>query len=138
MALSGVTGSRWDLGFKDMSVILSLLGIVLAAAGVAAIGFGIPINEFTLGTTLVLAGTTGLAGGLVLIGLAAVVAELGRITEALKTRVRSPDPRPVRPRPSNRWRLRLRRSLPSPPPRSPPVSALPRQTFHLRQTCRRA
>src|SRR3954463_4469707 len=69
-----------------MSLILSLLGIVLAAAGVAAIGFGIPINEFTLGTTLVLAGTTGLAGGLVLIGLAAVVAELGRITEALKTR----------------------------------------------------
>jgi hypothetical protein len=63
-----------------------LLGIVLAAAGVAAIGFGIPINEFTLGTTLVLAGTTGLAGGLVLIGLAAVVAELGRITDALKTR----------------------------------------------------
>jgi hypothetical protein len=70
-----------------MSVILSLLGIVLAATGLAAIGFGIPINEFTLGTTLVLAGTTGLAGGLVLIGLAAVVAELGRITEALKTRV---------------------------------------------------
>src|SRR6478735_4397091 len=69
-----------------MSVILSLLGIVLAAAGVAAIGFGIPINEFTLGTTLVLAGSTGLAGGLVLIGLGAVVAELGRITEALKTR----------------------------------------------------
>jgi hypothetical protein len=70
-----------------MSVILSLLGIVLAATGVAAIGFGIPINEFTLGTTLVLAGTTALAGGLILIGLAAVVAELGRITEALKTRV---------------------------------------------------
>ena len=70
-----------------MSVILALLGIVLAATGVAAIGFGIPINEFTLGTTLVLAGTTGLAGGLILIGLAAVVAELGRITEALKTRV---------------------------------------------------
>jgi hypothetical protein len=78
-----------------MSVILSLLGIVLAAAGVGAIGFGIPINEFTLGTTLVLAGTTGLAGGLILIGLAAVVAELGRITEALKTR---PPARPtVRP-----------------------------------------
>ena len=78
-----------------MSVILSLLGIVLAAAGVAAIGFGIPINEFTLGTTLVLAGTTGLAGGLVLIGLAAVVAELGRITEALKTRpVARPAARP--------------------------------------------
>ena len=54
-----------------MAVILSLLGIVLAAAGVAAVGFGIPINEFTLGTTLVLAGTTALAGGLILIGLSA-------------------------------------------------------------------
>ena len=70
-----------------MAVILSLLGIVLAAAGVAAVGFGIPINEFTLGTTLVLAGTTALAGGLILIGLAAVVAELGRVTAALQTRV---------------------------------------------------
>ena len=77
-----------------MSVILSLLGIVLAAAGVGAIGFGIPINEFTLGTTLVVAGTTGLAGGLILIGLAAVVAELGRITQALKSR---PVARPVVP-----------------------------------------
>src|SRR3954454_9537214 len=78
-----------------MSVILSLLGIVLAGAGVAAIGFGIPINEFTLRTTLVLAGTTGLAGSLVLIGLAAVVAELGRISDALKTRpVARPAARP--------------------------------------------
>ena len=79
-----------------MSVILALLGIVLAATGVAAIGLGIPINEFTLGTTLVLAGTTGLAGGLILIGLAAVVAELGRITEAQDARgrqTRSPSAR---------------------------------------------
>ena len=69
-----------------MSVILSLLGIVVAAAGIAALGFGIPINEFTLGTTLIIVGTTALTGGLVLIGLAAVVSELGRVTEALKTR----------------------------------------------------
>jgi hypothetical protein len=69
-----------------MSVILTLLGILLAAAGVAAIGFGIPINEFTLGTTLLMTGTTGLTGGLILIGLAAVVSELGRVRDALKTR----------------------------------------------------
>jgi hypothetical protein len=69
-----------------MSVILSLLGIVVAAVGVAAIGFGIPINEFSIGTTLILAGATALTGGLILIGIAAVVAELGRINEALKTR----------------------------------------------------
>jgi hypothetical protein len=75
-----------------MSVILSLLGIAIAAAGVAAIGFGIPINEFTLGTTLIVAGVSALTGGLVLIGLAAVVAELGRLSEAIRTRlvVRAP------------------------------------------------
>ncbi|HEY6994969.1 MAG TPA: hypothetical protein VH397_14750 [Xanthobacteraceae bacterium] len=69
-----------------MSVILSLLGIVVAAAGLAAIGFGIPINEFTLGTTLLVTGTTALTGGLILIGLAAAVGELGRVADALKTR----------------------------------------------------
>jgi hypothetical protein len=69
-----------------MSVILTLLGIVVAAAGVAAIGFGIPINEFTLGTTLMTTGSTALTGGLILIGLGAVVAELARITDALKGR----------------------------------------------------
>lgn len=79
-------------GAYNMSVILSLLGIAIAAAGVAAIGFGIPINEFTLGTTLIVAGVSALTGGLVLIGLAAVVAELGRLSEAIRTRpvVRAP------------------------------------------------
>src|SRR3981189_1275521 len=70
-----------------MSVILLILGIVVAAAGIATIGFGIPINEFTLGTTLIIAGTTALTGGLILIGLSAVVTELGRVAEGLKTRV---------------------------------------------------
>jgi hypothetical protein len=70
-----------------MSVILSLLGIVIAAVGIAAIGFGIPINEFTLGTTLIVAGVSALTGGLILIGLAAVVAELGRLGEAVRTRI---------------------------------------------------
>jgi hypothetical protein len=70
-----------------MSVILSLLGIIVAAAGVAAIGFGIPINEFTLGATLIVAGVSALTGGLVLLGLAAVVAELGRLSETIRTRL---------------------------------------------------
>jgi hypothetical protein len=77
-----------------MSVILSLLGILVAAAGVAAIGFGIPINEFPRGTTLIVAGVSALTGGLILIGLAAVVAELGRLSEAVRTRVVA---RPGRP-----------------------------------------
>jgi hypothetical protein len=69
-----------------MSVILLTLGIVVAAAGIATVGFGIPINEFTLGTTLIITGTTALTGGLILIGLSAVVTELGRVAEGLKTR----------------------------------------------------
>ena len=71
----------------NMSILLSLLGIVIAAVGIAAIGFGIPINEFTLGTTLIVAGVSALTGGLILIGLAAVVAELGRLGEAVRTRI---------------------------------------------------
>src|SRR5258707_14336299 len=70
----------------SMSIMLSLLGIVIAAVGIAAIGFGIPINEFTLGTTIIVAGVSALTGGLILIGLAAGVAEPGRLGEALLTR----------------------------------------------------
>ncbi len=67
-----------------MSSVLLIVGIVMAAAGVAMLGFGVPTIEFTTGTTLVIAGATIFSGGLVLIGLAAVVTELGRVTEGLK------------------------------------------------------
>jgi hypothetical protein len=67
-----------------MSVILLVLGIVLAAAGGALVGFGIPIKELSLGGTLILAGAFALVGGLLLVGLSAVVSELVRVTAALK------------------------------------------------------
>ena len=67
-----------------MSVILLLLGIVVVAAGVTMIGFGIPINESTPRTTLIIAGTTALTGGLTLIGLSAVLAELRRVAKGLR------------------------------------------------------
>jgi hypothetical protein len=80
----------------SMSIMLSLLGIVIAAVGIAAIGFGIPINEFTLGTTLIVSGVSALTGGLILIGLAAVVAELGRLGEAVRARIAvRPEARPA-------------------------------------------
>jgi hypothetical protein len=69
-----------------MSVILLILGLIVAAAGTATTLFGIAINEFSLGSTLIIAGTTALTGGLILIGLSAVVTELGRVAEGLKTR----------------------------------------------------
>jgi hypothetical protein len=72
-------------GVSGMSVILLVLGILLAAAGGALIGFGIPIKELSLGTTLILAGAFAGVGGLLMVGLAAVVAELARVTTALKS-----------------------------------------------------
>ncbi|MPZ39087.1 MAG: hypothetical protein GEU95_13715 [Rhizobiales bacterium] len=67
-----------------MSVILLLLGILLSAAGGALIGFGIPIKDLSHGTTLILAGAFAVVGGLLLVGLSAVVSELARVTAALK------------------------------------------------------
>lgn len=77
-----------------MSVILLVLGILLAAAGGALIGFGIPIKELSLGATLILAGAFAFVGGLLLVGLSAVVTELARVTAALKTS--PPQPQPAR------------------------------------------
>jgi hypothetical protein len=67
-----------------MSVILLVLGILLAAAGGALIGFGYPIKELPFGTTLILAGAFAFVGGVLLVGLSAVVTELARVTAALK------------------------------------------------------
>ena len=76
-----------------MSVILLILGILVALAGVTTIILGIPINEFSLGSTLIIAGATALTGGLVLIGLSTVVSELNHLGEALRAR---PTARPGR------------------------------------------
>jgi hypothetical protein len=69
-----------------MYVTLFVLGLIATAAGVAMIGFGIPIHEFSLGNTLLITGTTAIVGGLVLIGLAGAVKQLRRIAEALLAR----------------------------------------------------
>ena len=52
-----------------------------AAAGFVAIGFGIPVNAFSLGNTLIIAGTIAVVGGFILIGLGAAVRQLKRIAE---------------------------------------------------------
>jgi hypothetical protein len=69
-----------------MSVIVLVIGIVVTGLGLAALGFAIPIIELGLGATLVTAGTTALCGGLILIGLAAAVAELRRVGDLLRAR----------------------------------------------------
>jgi hypothetical protein len=96
-----------------MSVIVLVVGILVTVAGLVAIGFGIRSDEFSLGQTLIIAGTTGFAGGLVLTGLAAAVSMLARIAEVLSVRPAArppgqeqrsegfaPEPRAVEVRPS--------------------------------------
>jgi hypothetical protein len=65
-----------------MSFVLLMLGTVIAAVGIAMIGFGIPINEFSLGNTLIIAGTTACVGGLIVTGLGAAIRQLNRIAES--------------------------------------------------------
>jgi hypothetical protein len=78
-----------------MSVILLILGIVATGTGIVAIGFGIPINEFNLGNTLIVSGTIAAAAGLILVGLAAAVDQLTQIVQASRPRAGArPGPQP--------------------------------------------
>jgi hypothetical protein len=47
------------------------------------VGFGIPINEFSFGNTLISAGTTAAVGGLIIIALGVAVGQLRQIAEVL-------------------------------------------------------
>jgi hypothetical protein len=73
---------------------LMALAVVLTAAGVGMVVFGIPINAFSLGNTLIVSGTTAICGGLILIGLAVAYRQLRRIADAL-TRAGPRVPRPL-------------------------------------------
>jgi hypothetical protein len=66
-----------------MSVLLFVVGALTLIVGVGAIGFGIPINEFSFGNTLIIAGMTATVGGLIVIALGAIAAQLHRIHETL-------------------------------------------------------
>lgn len=105
-----------------MSFVLMLVGILATALGAILIGFGIPINEFSLGNTLILAGTVTVAGGVIVFALSRVVAQLSRIADHLASRPLAPamaagaetyDPSrsPMAPRP--------RADMPPPAPRAP-------------------
>src|SRR5258708_6972887 len=71
-----------------MYAFLLSLSVIATAIGVFAIGFGIPIHEFSLGNTLIVAGTVAVVGGMIILGLAAAVRQLRRIADGM-------GPRPV-------------------------------------------
>jgi hypothetical protein len=76
-----------------MNRVLLAIGLLATAAGFVTIGFGIPINAFSLGNTLIVAGTIAVAAGLILMGLASAIGQLRRIAEALAARPLPPQAR---------------------------------------------
>jgi len=68
-----------------MSVLLLVVGAIVAMAGVGMIGYGIPINEFSFGNTLIIAGTVAAIGGFIIIAIGFAVGQLQRIAETLAT-----------------------------------------------------
>ncbi len=76
-----------------MPFLLLVLGVLTAGTGAVMVGFGVPINEFSLGNTLIIAGTTALVGGLIVIALAVATRHLVRIAGLLRAQ---PAARPAR------------------------------------------
>jgi hypothetical protein len=66
-----------------MYLVLFGVGLLVTAAGFVTIGFGIPINAFSLGNTLIISGTIAVVGGFLLLGIAAAIRHLNRIAVAL-------------------------------------------------------
>jgi hypothetical protein len=93
-----------------MMVVMLIAGIGCLLAGLAAIGFGIPVKEFSFGNTLILTGAIAGCTGLVMLGLWCVVRELQAIAERLGGGMRVdgeevallPTPMPAPPRPGER------------------------------------
>lgn len=74
-----------------MPVILLLLGIVMAVAGLLLVAPGATIRGGTLDTAIITPGTIAAVGGLLLIGMALVIRALQRIERALAARPTSAD-----------------------------------------------
>ena len=66
-----------------MMIAMLVAGIGCLVAGLLAVGFGIPVNEFSFGNTLILSGTVTACAGLIILSLWAVVRELKSVAEQL-------------------------------------------------------
>src|ERR1700716_2027345 len=70
-------------GVTSMMVVLLIAGAGLLVAGLLAIGFGIPVKEFSFGNTLILTGAIAACTGVMLLALWMVVRELKNIARQL-------------------------------------------------------
>ena len=66
-----------------MMFVMLVAGIGLVLAGLLAIGFGIPIKEFSTGNTLIIVGVMGVCTGAIMLGLWMTVRELKNIARRL-------------------------------------------------------
>jgi hypothetical protein len=66
-----------------MTFVMLVAGIGLVLAGLLAIGFGIPIKEFSTGNTLIIAGVIGVCTGAIMLALWVTVRELKNIARRL-------------------------------------------------------
>jgi len=70
-----------------MMMAMLVAGIACLLAGLLAIGFGIPVNEFSFGNTLILAGAMAACAGLIMLSMWAAVRELKNMAARI-----GPDP----------------------------------------------
>ncbi len=73
-------------------IVMLVAGIGCLLAGLLAIGFGIPVQEFSFGNTLILSGAVTACTGLIILGLWVVVGELRNISQRLGSGIRAGDP----------------------------------------------
>jgi hypothetical protein len=74
-----------------MTVGMLVAGIGLVLAGLLAIGFGVPVKEFSFGNTLILTGAMGVCSGAIMVALWMAVRELKNIGRRLGAGL--PEPR---------------------------------------------
>jgi hypothetical protein len=78
-----------------MSIVLYVIGVIAVILGTAAVAFGVPDSDFSFGNTLIIAGTTAAVGGLIVIGLGAVVARLQQVADGLAAQLPIVPSRPM-------------------------------------------
>lgn len=66
-----------------MSVLLIVVGAIVAVLGLGAVGYGFPVKEFSFGNTLILAGTISVVGGLIILAVGIAIGHLQRVAEML-------------------------------------------------------
>src|SRR6185295_9530036 len=112
-----------------MSLLLSFIGLFIAMIGLATVGFSVPLRDFDLGHSLIVAGTVAIVGGLIVFGLGAVVRELrrsGRTPERIAQPARAVAAPAAEPAPAGKALGRMPLPTPTPPVVSPRGRAEPR------------